>query len=163
MPLTLDTTRRTFLGAAAGASALLLAEKTSARSWAGGWAVPSGFEADLALLKDAACVPGLSAVLLRRGKVAWTHATGVTKAGTSQMVDQDTLFEAASISKAVFAYIALQLADQGVLDLDKPLAGYLRPAYLPDDPAYTVITSRQPWPFATRPPTWPPAMWVSSV
>lgn len=154
MPLTPDTTRRTFLGTAAGASALLLAENTSARPVAGGWAIPSGFEADLALLKDAACVPGLSAVLLRGGKVAWTLAAGITKAGTGQMVDQDTMFEAASISKAVFAYIALQLADRGVLDLDKPLASYFRPDYLPAEPALAVITSRHVLTHTSGLPNW---------
>ena len=154
MPLASNSTRRVFLGTVAGAPGLLLAGQAKARPAASGWTIPTGFEADLALLKDAACVPGLCAVLLRRGKVAWTHATGVSKAGTSQMVDQDTMFEAASVSKAVFAYIALQLADQGVLDLDKPLASYLRPAYLPDDPAFAVITSRHVLTHTSGLPNW---------
>lgn len=38
--------------------------------------------------------------------------------------DQSTIFQAASVSKVVFSYIALRLVDRGVLDLDKPLYLY---------------------------------------
>jgi CubicO group peptidase (beta-lactamase class C family) len=149
------TTRRTFLGATAGAApGLLLAQTASAARPDQGWTIPSGLEADLALLKEAACVPGLCAVLVRRGKIAWTHATGLAKAGTTQKVDQDTLFEAASISKAVFAYVALQLADSGVIDLDRPLVDYFRPAYLPDAPALATITSRHVLTHTSGLPNW---------
>ena len=102
----------------------------------------------------AACVPGLSAVLVRRGKIAWSHAEGVVKTGTSQPVDQDTLFEAASVSKAVFSYIALQLSDAGKLDLNRPLADYLRPAYLPDDPPLAAITARHALTHTSGLPNW---------
>jgi len=150
----LGSTRRAFLGTAAGASGLLLAEKATARRPGEGWAIPPGLETDLAVLKDAACVPGLCAVLVRRGKVVWTHATGLAKAGTSQKVDPDTLFEAASISKAVFAYVVLQLVDRGQLDLDRPLVDYLRPAYLPDSPALAPITARHALTHTSGLPNW---------
>jgi len=148
------TTRRAFLGGAASAPGIMLAGKVEARAAGQGWTVPAGFEADLATLKDAACVPGICAVLVRRGKIAWTQATGLAKAGTSQKVDPDTLFEAASISKAVFAYIALQLADAGKIDLDRPLADYLRPDYLPDAPALTRITARHALTHSSGLPNW---------
>lgn len=148
------STRRTFLGTAAGASGLLLAQDAGARPPRQGWTIPAGLESDLAVLKEAACVPGLCAVLVRGGKVAWTHATGLAKAGTSQTIDQDTLFEAASISKAVFAYIVLQLADRGELDLDRPLVDYLRPAYLPDSLALAPITARHALTHTSGLPNW---------
>ena len=148
------STRRDFLGTAAGTPALLLAQNASTRRPTQGWSIPPRLEADLAILKEAACVPALCAVLVRGGKIAWTHATGVAKAGTTLMVDPDTLFEAASISKAVFAYIALQLADRGVLDLDRPLVDYLRPAYLPDASALATITSRHVLTHTSGLPNW---------
>lgn len=37
-----------------------------------------------------------------------------------------TIFQAASISKALFAYIVMRLVDRGVLNLDKPLYKYTR-------------------------------------
>ena len=148
------STRRTFLSTAAGASGLLLAQDAGARPPRQGWTIPAGLESDLAVLKEAACVPGLCAVLVRGGKVAWTHATGLAKAGTSQTIDQDTLFEAASISKAVFAYVVLQLADRGQLDLDRPLVDYLRPAYLPDSTALAPITARHALTHTSGLPNW---------
>ncbi len=57
---------------------------------------------------------------------------------------------AASISKVAFAYLAMQLVDEGKLDLDKPVYQYL-PKPLPDypkysdlanDPRYKLITAR---------------------
>lgn len=99
-------------------------------------------------------MPGLYAVLLRQGRAVWTQSIGVLKAGIPQQVDQETMFEAPSISKAVFAYIALQLVDNGTLDLDKPLAQYFRPAYLPDDPSLATITSRHVLTHTSGLPNW---------
>lgn len=42
----------------------------------------------------------------------------------------DSVFQAASLSKPVFAYAVLKLAQEGLLDLDAPLAGYLPNGYL---------------------------------
>lgn len=149
-----DRTRRTFLGTAAAVPALFIAEEATAQSSANAWTIPPRFEADLATWMDAACVPGLCAVLVRHGKVVWAHSVGVLKAGTAQAVDQETMFEAASISKAVFAYIALQLVDNGTLDLDKPLAQYFRPTYLPEDPSLNTITSRHVLTHTSGLPNW---------
>jgi CubicO group peptidase (beta-lactamase class C family) len=51
------------------------------------------------------------------------------------------VFDAASLSKPVFAHAILQLADQGVLSLDAPLAGYL-PGYMPADQRALAITAK---------------------
>jgi CubicO group peptidase (beta-lactamase class C family) len=44
---------------------------------------------------------------------------------TQEPVTLDTLFEAASLSKPLFAYAALRLCEKGVLDLDTPLIEYM--------------------------------------
>lgn len=147
-------TRRAFLGGATGTSAAFFTSPVNAKPAGAGWAVPSDFASHLATLVRAACVPGLCAILVRNGEIAWVHAIGVTKAGTAQKVDADTIFEAASISKAVFAYIALQMADQGILDLEKPLVEYFRPEYLPADPALATITARHVLTHTSGLPNW---------
>ena len=50
---------------------------------------------------------------------------GVRRAGTDDKVTGDTVFEAASLSKPVFASIVMQLAAEGLIDLTRPLVSYL--------------------------------------
>lgn len=150
----IQTTRRAFVGAATGASGALLTSPVRAKPAVAGWTVPPDFPSRLETLVRAACVPGLCTILVRNGRIAWVHAIGVTKAGTTQKVDADTMLEAASISKAVFAYIALQLADRGIVALDKPLADYFRPDYLPADPALAAITARHVLTHTSGLPNW---------
>jgi CubicO group peptidase (beta-lactamase class C family) len=66
-------------------------------------------------------VPGLSLVLIRDAKPAYSQSYGLTKADSTQKVDTNTVFEAASLTKPTFAYAVLQLVEEGKLDLDKPL------------------------------------------
>lgn len=95
-----------------------------------------------ALMKDGD-VPGLSVGLIRHGEVVWHRGFGVTNVQTRQLVSDDTVFEAASLSKSVFAYAVLKLVDQGVLDLDRPLDRYLPGLYgRADDPRLRLITAR---------------------
>jgi len=62
--------------------------------------------------------------VLEDGKVAWSGGFGVRGVRDSAPVDANTVFEAASLSKPVVAYMALKLVDAGTLDLDRPLREY---------------------------------------
>ena len=92
------------------------------------------------LLKDGR-VPGLSFAVIRAGKIVETKALGVRDASTGAPVDGNTIFEAASLSKPVFAYAVLQLVDAGLLSLDTPLSMYV-PNYVRDDPRAASVTIR---------------------
>lgn len=70
-------------------------------------------------------VPGMSIALIRDGEVAWSAGFGVASAETREPVTAETIFEAASFTKPLFAYVVLRLVDRGILDLDKPLMSYL--------------------------------------
>jgi CubicO group peptidase (beta-lactamase class C family) len=98
--------------------------------------------ADLAQLLRDGRVPGLSFAVIRDGKIVETKALGLRDASTGIAVDDDTIFEAASLSKPVFAFAVLQLVDAGVLSLDTPLSQYV-PGYVTDDPRAASITVRQ--------------------
>jgi len=87
-------------------------------------------------------VPGVSIVGIDHHRLAWHRQYGLCRADRNRKVDKDTLFEACSMTKPVFAYAVLRLIEQGRLDLDKPLLEYLGKPYLPDEPRHRAITAR---------------------
>ena len=91
-------------------------------------------------LMDAAHVPGLAIATVEAGEVAWTGSFG--RADGDAAVDDQTVFEAASLSKPVFAYAVLRLAERGEIDLDAPLWGLLPYERLAHDDRARQITPR---------------------
>jgi CubicO group peptidase (beta-lactamase class C family) len=65
------------------------------------------------------------------------------------------MFEAASLSKPVFAYAVLKMVERGELDLDAPLSKYL-PAYIENDERLPMITARRVLSHTTGFPNWRP-------
>ena len=91
-------------------------------------------------LMDAAHVPGLAIATVEGGAVAWTGSFG--RADGDAAVDAQTVFEAASLSKPVFATVVLRLAERGEFDLDVPLWGLLPYERLAHDERARQITPR---------------------
>lgn len=112
-------------------------------------------EKDIPNLMRLADVPGLSAALIRNGKLVWSKGFGVKNAETREPVTTETVFEAASLSKVVFAYAVLKLVDAGQLDLDVPLNKYLGNNYdVGDDPRLNLITARRVLSHTSGFPNW---------
>lgn len=88
-------------------------------------------------------VPGLSIAVIRDGRLIWNQGFGVRNNETREPVTIETPFEAASFSKAAFAYAVLKLCEQGKLSLDSPLWNYRPDYFLPaSDPRSKLITAR---------------------
>jgi CubicO group peptidase (beta-lactamase class C family) len=104
------------------------------------------------LMKDGD-VPGVSVAVVRDGQILWHGAFGVKDASKSVPIDDETVFEAASLSKPVFAYAVLKLVDAGVLDLDTPIVRYLPGDYV-KDPRLRLITPRHVLSHTTGFPNW---------
>jgi CubicO group peptidase (beta-lactamase class C family) len=100
-------------------------------------------------------VPGLSMAVIRGGKTTWVHGFGTKEAKTDQPVTGDTVFEAASLSKPVFAYGVLKLVEQGKLGLDVPLTTYLPKPFVAGDERLAKITARIVLSHRTGFPNWP--------
>ena len=77
-------------------------------------------------------VPGVSVAYFKNGKIEWARGFGVVAKGGAP-VTADTLFQAGSISKPVAALAALKLVQQGRLDLDANVNGYLKGWKVPDN------------------------------
>ena len=97
-----------------------------------------------ALIKDLmskAGVPGMAVAVVRDGAV-WSRGFGVVSADTGSPVTVDTVFEAASLGKPVFAYAVIRLAERGVFDLDRPLTFYLANPDVRNDDRIRKVTAR---------------------
>jgi CubicO group peptidase (beta-lactamase class C family) len=71
-------------------------------------------------------VPGVSIAFLNGGKIVWAKGYGYTDADSTRPVDENTLFQAASISKPVAAMAALRLVEEGKIGLDEDVNLYLK-------------------------------------
>lgn len=71
-------------------------------------------------LMVAAEVPGVGLALFNSGKIVYLNAYGVRDKEKKLPLTVDSIMSGASFSKVAFAYMVLQLADQQVLELDKP-------------------------------------------
>ena len=91
---------------------------------------------------------------MRDGEIAASHVFGVASAATRQPVVDDTVFEAASLSKPVFAYAALRMVERGELDLDRPLLELLPYERLEHDERARQITARMVLSHTSGLPNW---------
>ena len=74
---------------------------------------------------DAGDVPCVVAMAGDRDGVIYEGAAGERTPGSGEMVGPDTMFRIASMTKMVATVAALQLVEQGELDLDDPVETYL--------------------------------------
>ena len=106
-------------------------------------------------------VPGVSVTLVEAERVQWTGVFGVTHVKTGKPVTVNTLFEAASMSKPLFAYAVLKLVEDGKLELNRPLVEYLPKPYLTNQPAHRKITARMVLTHQSGFPNWRKDGWRS--
>ena len=71
-------------------------------------------------------VPGASIAVVSNGQIVWAEGLGVVDSSKPRAVTTETLFQAASISKPVAAWAALCLVENKKLNLDQPIAKYLK-------------------------------------
>ncbi|MBU0912869.1 MAG: beta-lactamase family protein [Gammaproteobacteria bacterium] len=78
-------------------------------------------------------VPAVSIAVVNNGQLEWARAYGVNVVGKAEHTTPTTLFQTASISKAVSAMAALHLVEQGKLQLDGDVNNQLKSWKLPDN------------------------------
>ncbi|MEO8017309.1 MAG: serine hydrolase domain-containing protein [Pseudomonadota bacterium] len=104
----------------------------------------SSIEAKVIELMKAEQVAGLGVALIRDGRVTFTKTYGLRNVEQKLPLDADTVMYGASLTKATFAYLVMQLVDEGKIDLDKPVAAYL-PKPLPEYPRYRDLAGDARW------------------
>ncbi len=83
-------------------------------------------------------IPAVSAAVADRFRLIWSGAYGLADIENNVRATTGTVFRLGSISKPITAVAAMQLAEQGKLDLDAPVQ-----RYVPSFPA-------KPWPITPR-------------
>lgn len=89
-------------------------------------------------------IPGLSIAIINKNELVYNNVFGVSNALTKTPLTKENFFEGASLSKPIFAYFVMKMAENGTIDLDKPLHEYLpHPGIAPESQeAYKLITAR---------------------
>lgn len=87
-------------------------------------------------------IPGVSVALIKEGQIIYHQTYGTSNSMSKAPVHENTLFEAASITKPVFAYVVHRLVEKGIIDLDKPLYEYLAFDELEGKEEYKLMTGR---------------------
>jgi CubicO group peptidase (beta-lactamase class C family) len=70
-------------------------------------------------------VPGVSVAVIKDFKIDWAKGYGLADVSKNKRVTTETMFSAGSISKLVMAAAALNLVEEGKIDLDTPINNYL--------------------------------------
>ncbi|RFF29498.1 serine hydrolase domain-containing protein [Wenzhouxiangella sediminis] len=101
---------------------------------------PEALQQQIAGQMERARVPGLAIASIENGRVAWQAAFGERAPGKA--LNTDTVFNAASLTKPVFAVTALHLVDEGEMTLDQSLGDLWVDPDLADDPRHEQLTPR---------------------
>ena len=84
-------------------------------------------------------VPGLSWAVINDSIVVYEGGIGLRRKDSTLINNKNTIFNAASFSKTVFAYLVMKLSADDLIDLDKPLTAYLKKS-IETYPDYTDIS-----------------------
>lgn len=96
-------------------------------------AVERGYIDDLPTRMKYYQVPGVSIAVINHGVIEWARGYGVVDTNTTQSITDDTLFQAASISKPLVAMATLYYVQTGVLNLDEDVNHKLLSWKVPDN------------------------------
>ncbi len=89
-------------------------------------------------------VEGLAMAVIDDGKVSLVRSWGRRNVQKGLPLQTDTIMYGASLTKFAFAYMVMQLVDEGRIDLDRSIAEYL-PKPLPEYPFYEALKGDERW------------------
>jgi CubicO group peptidase (beta-lactamase class C family) len=139
-----------FLAMSATLAAFAAGPQTVVKRLDGSTISAAEIDATVSRLMKAAEVTGVDIAVLNHGKVAYMKSYGLRDTEKNLPLTPDSVMTAASFSKSTFAYMVMQLVQEKVIDLDRPVYQYLPkplPEYaryqdLANDPRYKKITAR---------------------
>jgi CubicO group peptidase (beta-lactamase class C family) len=94
---------------------------------------PAALDAYVARTLADGSIPGLAIAVVRDDSVLVTKGYGVREMGKPELVDENTVFDVASLAKSFTAAAIATLVDQDILHWDDPVRRHLRDLVLPTE------------------------------
>ncbi|MGD9815416.1 MAG: serine hydrolase domain-containing protein [Hyphomonadaceae bacterium] len=104
----------------------------------------SAIDAQVRTLMAREDVKGMAVAVIEDGAVVHVGAYGYRNVAENLPLQTDTIMYGASLTKAAFAYMVMQLVDEGRIDLDRSIAEYL-PRPLPEYEDYADLAGDERW------------------
>jgi len=104
----------------------------------------SAIDAEASRLMALEDVKGMALAVIDRGQIVHVAAYGLANVQQTRALQTDTIMYGASLTKTAFAYMVLQLVDEGRIDLDRSIADYL-PRPLPEYEDYADLAGDERW------------------
>ena len=82
------------------------------------------FDARLESLRQSTNIPAISVAIVAEQRIAWSKGYGTADLSTGRQAADTTTYHYASLTKPFAAAVLLQLADEGRISLDDPVANY---------------------------------------
>jgi CubicO group peptidase (beta-lactamase class C family) len=127
--------RISWLAALALSGIVVVAEQRSVMRLDGTRIAVADIDAAVTRLMSAAEVTGVGLAIFNDRRPVYMKAYGVRDKEKNLPLTENSVMTAASLTKSTFAYMVLQLVDEGVINLDTPVQDYL-PRPLPEYPGY---------------------------
>jgi CubicO group peptidase (beta-lactamase class C family) len=105
---------------------------------------PERVAATVERLIAAGKVTGIGVAVINDNALVYRRTFGYANVDTKRALAEDTVMYAASFTKAMFAYLVMQLVDDGVIDLDTPIEHYLSKP-LPSYEDYADLAGDERW------------------
>jgi CubicO group peptidase (beta-lactamase class C family) len=137
--LTRLTTLTTCLVLTMGAAA-----EIAIRGFAGKPVTAERIDREATRMMAEARVEGLAMAVIDDGSVAFVRSWGRRNVEKNLPLQTDTIMYGASLTKFAFAYMVMQLVDEGKLGLDRSIADYL-PRPLPEYEFYEALKGDERW------------------
>jgi len=101
-------------------------------------------DAEITRLMAAEDVKGLAVAVIERDEITHLRSYGYRNVERRLPLEPDTIMYGASLTKAAFAYMVLQLVDEGKIDLDTTIDRYL-PKPLPEYEWWSSLDDNEEW------------------
>ena len=89
-------------------------------------------------------IPGVTIAVLHKGEIVWVQAYGIADRKSGRAMAEGDIFRVESISKSITAWGVMTLVEEGMIELDMPVATYLKSWSLPpSEISVDTLTVRQ--------------------